>query len=32
MENWAILGRIISLNPLKNYITKKGTESTLLAF
>lgn len=27
-----ILGRIISLNPLKTYINKKGVETSLLVF
>lgn len=32
IENWIILGRIISLNPLKTYINKKGAETSLLVF
>jgi hypothetical protein len=32
MENWVILGRIISISPLRSFISKKGAESSLLSF
>jgi hypothetical protein len=32
MDNWSILGRIISMNPVRNFINKKGVESSVLGF
>jgi hypothetical protein len=32
MENWTILVRVISLNPLRSFVSKKGVESSLLSF